>query len=101
MAYVDKEKLILDVQRNLIPGTDAYGEVSVQQAERYFLSLIDKHTAVDVEKVRHGKWIKCQRLYGIGYEYICSVCEKGTRQYEGQPRCSECGAIMDGGDERG
>ena len=49
----------------------------------------------DYEEVKHGEWKKCQKLYGVGYEYVCSVCEKGIRQYEGQPICSECSAKMD------
>lgn len=47
-------------------------------------------------EIKYGEWVKRQKIYGIGYEYICSVCEKGIRHYEEQPICSECGAKMDG-----
>ena len=58
---------------------------------------IDETPTADVAEVKHGEWEKRQKLYGVGVEYVCSVCEKGIRQYEGQPICSECGAKMDGG----
>ena len=63
----------------------------------------DGHTSTDAinrianitTKAENGHWIKCQKLYGMGYEYVCSICEKGVKHYEGQPICSECGAKMD------
>lgn len=60
-------------------------------------SVIETIPTADVEEVKHGEWVKCQKLYGIGYEYVCSACKKGIKQYEGQLICCECGAKMDGG----
>ncbi len=69
--------------------------IAGKQAFDYVAKWLDLLPAADVAEVKHGAWLKCQKLYGIGYEYVCSVCHKGVRQYNGQPICSECGAIMD------
>ena len=73
-----------------------YQEPNKQNTILGVVSTIKNTPAEDVEKVIHGKWVRRQKIYGIGYEYVCSVCEKGIRHYEGQPICSECGAKMDG-----
>lgn len=109
MAYVNKEKLILDVQRNLIPGTDEHGEVSEGQATRYFLSLINKQPVAYVEKVRHGKWVLDTNYTGKHKEiWVCSVCthyqsKKISGHHRDNPNkikfmkyCPNCGARMDG-----
>lgn len=48
----------------------------------------------ETELVKRGVWKECQKLYGVGTEFVCSVCDKGVRHYVGQPRCSECGAYL-------
>lgn len=40
--YVDKEALALKVQRHLIPDVDVDGTVSVENAERWFLKLLEE-----------------------------------------------------------
>lgn len=53
MAYIDAEKLLLDVQRYLMPNVEDDGTVTVENAERYFLKLIKQQpTANAVEVVR-------------------------------------------------
>lgn len=84
VRYIDADK---ELQRlpNDLPYKSSVKRVLLQAEE------------ADVVEVKHGEWEKRQKLYGVGVEYVCSVCEKGIRQYEGQPICSECGAKMDGG----
>lgn len=63
---------------------------------------VAKEYAVDVELVKHGKWI-FKNGY-LGNTYYCSECEKAVylNKY-GEPNltdfCPDCGARMDGGEE--
>ena len=118
MAYIDTEKLKRNIRVNLMPNVDADGTVTVENAERYFLNLIEKTSTADVIEVKHGEWIYKHRHRG-GFERrtaydefnnphtvtldnryecdepYCSVCGKlggGFLNY-----CGNCGAKMDGG----
>ena len=51
MAYVDAEKLKKNVRVNLMPNVDVDGTVTVENAERYFLNLIDKTSTADVVEI--------------------------------------------------
>ena len=62
-------------------------------------------TPSDVTPVRHGRWIRVNKLCG---EYECSVCHGtdsncsgyyGTHIVTEQDYCPFCGAKMDGGDD--
>lgn len=46
--YIDAEAVKLNVRRYLIPNTDDYGTVRVEDAERWFLKLIDECPTADV-----------------------------------------------------
>lgn len=63
-------------------------------ADRILDDVVEIPTA-DVEKVKHAEWVRVADTYGK--EYLCSACKGGIRQCIGQPYCSNCGAIMDGG----
>ena len=53
--YIDAEKLKSNIRVNLMPNVDVDGTVTVENAERYFLNLIDKTSTADVvEVVRCG-----------------------------------------------
>lgn len=91
MAYIDTEKLKRNIRVNLMPNVDIDGNVTVENAERYFLNLIDKTSTADVAEVRHGHWIE------DGEYQICSVC--GEEHHWDEYRatyCEDCGAKMDG-----
>ena len=76
-------------------ASNPYGKSTIDyESGTMVLTMLDNEPTADVEEIRYGAWIRRQKIYGIGYEYVCSVCEKGVRQYEGQPICSECGARM-------
>lgn len=51
MAYVDAEKLKRNIRINFMPNVDVDGTVTVENAERYFLNLIDKTSIADVAEV--------------------------------------------------
>ena len=51
MAYIDKELLKRNIRVNLMPNVDIDGTVTVENAERYFLNLIDKTSTADVVEV--------------------------------------------------
>ena len=103
MAYISKEALVLDVQRYLIPNVDGDGTVTVENAERGFLSLINKQPAAEVMETKHGEWIYKHRHRG-GFERMTTHDEFGNphtvtidNRYEcDEPYCSVCGKL--GGD---
>lgn len=106
MAYVDTEKLKRNIRVNLMPNVDIDGTVAVENAERFFLDLIDKTSTADVVELRHGEWINVPPYRALSGEYLkgqeCSVCHsffvsEGNTPYSNHPYCCECGAKMDGG----
>lgn len=54
--------------------------------------------AADVAPVVHGRWVGSKYDPETGdYMEKCSHCGVFSREYW-KPHCSECGALMDGGD---
>lgn len=51
MAYIDTEKLKRNIRVNLMPNVDDDGTVTVENAERWFLSLINNQPTADVVEV--------------------------------------------------
>ena len=49
--YIDAENLKRNIRVNLMPNVDVDGTVTVENAERYFLNLIDKTSEADVVEV--------------------------------------------------
>ena len=50
MNLVDKDNIKQKIQRYLIPNTDENGMVNVEDAERYFLNLLDKVPVIETPK---------------------------------------------------
>ena len=46
--YIDAESLVAKVKKHLNPHTDEFGMVSVEEADRWFLSLIESEPTADV-----------------------------------------------------
>lgn len=99
-GYIDAEILKSNIRVNLMPNVDIDGTVTVENAERYFLNLINTTSTADVVEVKHGEWID------DGDCFYCSVCNKtyqlGSLQTIYDVRrcwkyCASCGAKMDGG----
>lgn len=98
--YVDIEPIITNIRRNLMPNVDEAGTVTVENAERYFLRLLETAPAADVTKTKHGTWNIDTEYYDDDYSecnvrsvFVCSICSRTERTR--QPYCN-CGAKMDG-----
>ncbi len=94
MAYIDKELLKRNIRVNLMPNVDIDGTVTVENAERYFLNLIDKTSTADVVEVKHGYW-RGKPLAGF-CTVGCSACRMAFSENSGRwLYCPNCGAKMD------
>lgn len=51
MKQIDADSLKLKVQRYLMPNVDDDGTVSIENAERYFLNLIDKEEEIKMKPI--------------------------------------------------
>ena len=90
--YIDADAITLKVKRYLIPNTDNFGMVGVEDAERYFLKLLeDAPTADVVEVVRckdcgyyTGKL--CMRLLTefLAFRKPTDFCSRGKRTEKGK-----------------
>ena len=98
MAYVDTEKLKRNIRVNLMPNVDIDGTVTVENAERFFLDLIEKTSTSDVEEVKHGEW-----AWIADDSPMCTCCGKVFDTTDDADAgitwlyCPKCGAKMDGG----
>ncbi|MBR3847719.1 MAG: hypothetical protein IKM21_00320, partial [Oscillospiraceae bacterium] len=85
-----------NIRVNLMPNVDVDGTVTVENAERFFLDLIEKTSTSDVAEVKHGEWI----LHDDG-SGTCTLCGKHQKHVwdmdNWQNFCGNCGAKMDGG----
>lgn len=61
------------------------------------LESIGNIPPADVRENVHGHWIHRKNW---GERYVCSNCSKEMTESQIGAFCKECGAIMDGGDER-
>ncbi len=109
--YIDAELLKKNIRVNFMPNVDVDGTVTVENAERYFLNLIDKTSSADVEEVKHGHWVRnspnpeLMKIFhnkgiaeGMSEKSIFWTCsECGIWGSRSGKRCSHCGAKMDGG----
>ncbi len=87
--YIEREALLKKLGDNNIPcNIDVY-------------YLIKNAPAVDVQEVRHGKWIKIKGRFfsssdGRGGNMVkCSECGEPSSCNFSTPYCSICGAKMD------
>ena len=90
--YIDRELLINEICKNRL--------MSKELVAQKILNIINEQPTVNIEEVRRGKWIKCEKEGGIFANYECSVCSAyptgGIRSYY----CPNCGAKMDKEQER-
>lgn len=62
--YIDAELLKKNIRVNLMPNVDIDGTVTVENAERYFLNLIDKTSTADVAEV-----VRCRNCKHAYFRY--------------------------------
>lgn len=107
--YIEREAVVLKVQRHLMPNVDIDGSVLVEDAERYFLKLLKEQPAADVVEVVRGTWksayeyavnLGCtdeKRLEELKADKIWKFCPFCEQQVKGDHNyCSNCGAKMNG-----
>ena len=97
MLYIDKEVLAKDVRKYLLPNVDDDGTITIENAERGFLSLIEKQPVIEGKLVPQGEW-RVHFKEGVWY-YDCPFCDDGyaTRRkpkYSTATHCSNCGAEL-------
>ena len=74
MILIDRENIKKQIQRYLIPNTDDSGMVSVEDAERYFLSLLDKEPVIKTPEWNRSESklpVEEQRL--LGFDGNCQL----------------------------
>lgn len=59
--YIDADVLKRNIRINLMPNVDVDGTVTVENAERYFLNLIDKSSTADVAEIVRCKECRHRR----------------------------------------
>lgn len=97
MRLIDADKLrkdVLDLPNCPNGFSDTYDKAMI-------LTLVDEQPTVEVEPIRHGRWIDDKGMYK------CSVCNNlwahwwivacpEDRMYKEMKFCPNCGAKMDG-----
>ena len=97
--YIEREALIGDLTAAM--DHRGMGQVIGQTLIRY----VKRQTAADVAPVVHGRWVEKDDGWGGTY-YDCSACGESWTTVDGTPTqnnmkyCPNCGARMDGGDDR-
>lgn len=70
--YINADTVKLDIRRYLMPNVDDDGTVTVENAERYFLNLLDNTPAADVVEV-----VRCKDCdHFINYNPDRTYCEE-------------------------
>lgn len=89
--YSDIDKIKIKVMRYLMPNVDFDGTVGVEDAERYFLKLLDEAPTADVVPVvrckdcEHGQFMPSCSMYlcrctGGKLRYADNYCNYGERK---------------------
>lgn len=101
--YIDADALRLTVMRRSIPTADEVGMVTTDDADRYFIKLINDAPTADVVEVRHGEWVEIAEN-STGKLIYCTNCNKPInpnrkdvelhRTKEKPDFCPNCGADM-------
>lgn len=98
MPLIDAVALKTDVRRYVLEGTDEFGTISVEVAERSFLRLIDRQPTIEADHVRHGRCEYCKDGKSfIGAEVILG----NDGKFHKINHCPNCGHKMDGGADNG
>lgn len=97
------EKRLIDANA-LVEGLKLHGAVVTgarQDEVRVTIHRIKESPTVDAVEVVHGEWV-WKDLHGDGsFSLCCSVCLGTDGARETAHYCSDCGAKMDGGADRG
>ena len=80
MAYIDVRELKLDVQRSMIPTADEVGMVSVNDADRHFIKLIERQPIVDAVKVVRCRDCEYHETYTNQWDNTMYFCMRTIRE---------------------
>lgn len=103
--YIDRNELIKHINDLPTWWGDGSGVYAFYPVE--VMLSIGSAPAVDVQKIKHGKWIKMYNNPDDG-NYYCSECHNGIDVATGKVTpidrgllyCPNCGAKMDGGKKK-
>lgn len=101
--FIDAEMLISELEAACMPIFEK-GISGDWGDENSIADIINAQPAVDVQEVRHGKWIDTEPKYDYenhcAAHYQCSECGRrtGIKQTRTYKYCPRCGARMDGGE---
>lgn len=95
MAYIDREKALLELQKFSFDTSNQYG-VGYSDCLMAVEDVLNDLPTADVVEVKHAKWIYDEEEDC----YICSKCKlSALNNYRGlsvsSNYCSHCGAKMD------
>ena len=101
MAYISREKALLELQKFSFDTYESYG-CGYSDCLTAVEDVLNDLPAADVEEVKHGGWIKkpfvsdlLRKTVKSEFIYTCSVC--GYDSISESNYCRQCGAKMDGG----
>lgn len=100
--YIDADELKERLKILEAKADNKKYEQGLQDAiDGYFPMIIDDAPTIEVEPVKHGRWIVSHTQKHVEVTYECSECQhEVVGEYEKTPFCGGCGAKMDGdGDE--
>lgn len=87
--YVDIQPIVTKIRRELMPNIDIDGTVSVEDAERYFLKLLESAPSIDIENISDG-FHTFEELYhhrAVLFSIVCNMFPdkawKSKYHYEG------------------
>lgn len=93
MAYIDREKALLELQKFSLDTSDSYG-VGYSDCLTAVEDVLNDLPTADVVEVKHGYWFD---TYKGGSKKGCSVCHcRADLSKQGKEYCLHCGAKMDG-----
>lgn len=101
MRYIDADALKETLKDLKAEGNDRKFVKGLQDAiDVFFPQIIDDEPTADVEPIRHAWWIRVG-----GDDYECSECKAAVWSRPSNPierykYCWNCGAIMDGGEQK-
>ena len=80
--FIDAEILKRNIRVNLMPNVDFDGLVTVENAERYFLNLIEKTSTADVVEV-----VRCKdcRMFVDNKEALVTYCTRECKSLTVNP----------------
>ena len=89
--YISRDEMIEQTKARIVIGAPRYND-----GLRTAIEVATSISAADVVEMRHGRWIN-ERWEGLSsFSAECNLCGKRTLAYFHYFYCPNCGAKMDG-----